>query len=101
MAEILAPIPGGGVSLTSGASSTRQSFSCPGGSYLRVWNADSTDIVYVELGDSTVEATSADFPIGPGQTVILDPANSTHIAGIASANTPIIYISPVHVHVGA
>lgn len=61
----------------------------------RVWNSGSTatDFVYIKFGDSTVEAGTSDFPLGAGESVIIDAGGHTHIACEAAANTPTVYIT--------
>lgn len=65
------------------------------GIQVRIYNTSSADLVYFEFGDSTVVAAVANgFPIGPGQQVGITIAESaTHFATIASANTPVVYVT--------
>lgn len=68
---------------------------------LRIYNSDSTNIAFVNVGDSTVTATlpsgatPGSTPIPPGQVCGFGlSVGSTHVASICSAGTPIVYITP-------
>lgn len=53
------------------------------------------DIIYVRLGDSSVEATSADLPIlGASAQTINRSHNHTHIAAIADSETATLKVTP-------
>jgi hypothetical protein len=70
----------------------------PTGSYqLRLFNGLS-DTVFYKLGDSTVEATSADVPLPAGAVEVITVKNSdndpdTHVAVIAASGTGSVYAS--------
>ena len=60
-----------------------------------VTNQDSTDAVYIKSGDSTVTATTADYPLPKdGQSTLTRNPADTHVAVIAVANTPNVHIIP-------
>jgi hypothetical protein len=68
---------------------------------IRIKNIDTTNVAYVNFGDSTVVATvpagatPGSMPIGPGETAgVTVPEGTTHAAAICTAGTPIVYFTP-------
>ncbi len=59
-----------------------------------VQNID-TQIAFIQLGSSTVEATTASMPIQPGSGVVLSTnyTQNTHIAAITATGTTTLYIT--------
>jgi hypothetical protein len=73
----------------------------PGATTMRIKNSDTTNIGYVNFGDSTVTcvlpsgSTLGGMPVGPGETVGVGiPPATTSVATICSAGTPILYFTP-------
>lgn len=67
----------------------------------RIKNTDSTNVVFVDFGISTITAaiptgaTPGGMPIGPGETIGISPPSTwTHMAVIAAAGTPTVYVTP-------
>lgn len=92
--ELFTPSYQGTVTKTTSTSSAATALNGKG-IQVRMYNADATNIVFVEFGSSTIAAAVATgMPIGPGQVVgcSIDSA-VTHIATIAGAATPTIYIT--------
>lgn len=59
-----------------------------------VSNPISGSVAFVRFGADDVEATAADFPVLPGQQVILEvPASATHAAVILDTGTGNVYFS--------
>lgn len=72
--------PGSFGSINAGASSTNRLAFAGTGTTLRVFNSGSV-VVYVKAGDSTVEATTADWFVAPGERVnFCIPGTATHVA---------------------
>lgn len=68
---------------------------------LRLKNTDGTNIAFINFGDASVTAviptgtTPGAFPIGPGETIgVTRSAAWTHMAIIAAAGTPTVYVTP-------
>lgn len=68
---------------------------------LRLKNTDAVNIAFVNFGDSTVTATipvtttPGSMPIGPGETIGITRSSAwTHMAIIAAAGTPTVYVTP-------
>lgn len=68
---------------------------------LRIKNTDTTNIAFINFGDSNVTATiptgttPGSMPVGPGETIgITRSADWTHMAVIAGAGTPTVYVTP-------
>lgn len=62
--------------------------------YVRVLNM-STGALFVNSGNSSVTATTANQFIGPNITTILErDANDTHLAAILSTGTGTVYFTP-------
>lgn len=61
-----------------------------------IYNADDTDVVFVQFGGSGVTASAtASRPIPPGQWVVADvPAGATHVAAITSGGNATAYFTP-------
>ncbi len=66
-----------------------------GGKQVRLLAAAGSDIVYVAFGASDVAATATtSMRLVPGVSeVVTIPEAATHIAAIASANTPSLYVT--------
>ncbi len=71
------------------------------GHQLRIKNTDSVNTAFINFGLSTVTATipsgttPGSMPIGPGETIgISRSADWTHMAVIAVAGTPTVYVTP-------
>lgn len=86
---------GASVSATTTTARSQLQASTPGGSGndVAVWN-DGSSTVFVRLGDSTVNATVADFPLVPNAGVILNAASATHIAAITASGTSTVRAIP-------
>ena len=88
------PSWGRGVIRTTTTSSSRIAVGL-GARVICVTNQDSTDAVYIRSGDSTVVATSADYPLPKdGQSTLTKNPGDTHVAVIAVAGTPSVHIIP-------
>lgn len=68
---------------------------------LRIKNADTTNVAFINFGAASVTATiptgttPGSMPIGPGETIgITRSASWTHMAVIAAAGTPTVYVTP-------
>jgi hypothetical protein len=100
--NLFAPKAQGTTSITSGVVSARVALTKPAAAMvIRVKNIDTTDIAYINFGDSTVVATvpagatPGSMPIGPGETGGFSvPEGTTHVAAICTAGTPIVYFTP-------
>jgi len=71
------------------------------GHQLRLRNTDSANTAFVNFGNSAVTATipsgttPGSMPIGPGETIgITRSTDWTHMAIIAAAGTPTVYVTP-------
>lgn len=59
---------------------------------VRLVNPDASIRMYVNTGDSTVEAAAAtSTPLLPGQTIILALGTHTHVAALSASGTPTIF----------
>lgn len=65
----------------------------PGARHVRICNAGSV-IVFIQLGDSTVAATTAKMPILPGGTEILTLGGATYVAAITASGSADVYFTP-------
>lgn len=67
----------------------------PGSDCVRVRNAGTAE-VFIELGDSDIEATTtASTPVAAGSVEVFGvPPGTTHIAAIAVGSTGTIYFTP-------
>lgn len=87
------PDYGTGKTLSASSTSSRvqlhASAAGGGGRSVYIYNAG-PEAAFVRAGDSTVVATTADYPIAPGIAVIVSGGNSTHVAGITSSGTATI-----------
>jgi hypothetical protein len=99
--NLFTPKSTGTTSITSAVTSARVALVPSNSRQLAVSNSDTSNIAYVEFGDSTVAATvpsgatPGSMPILPGQTRgITIGANVTHAASICSAGTPIVFFTP-------
>lgn len=70
---------------------------------LKAKNTDATNIAFINFGDSNVTAviptgsTPGAMPLGPGESIILTRSVTwTHMAVIAGAGTPTVYLTPGH-----
>ena len=93
--NLLTPKTAGTVNIaatTSGASVALG----PQGRVIRVYNADTTNIAFIEFGDAAVVASaSTGVPIGPGQVAGFTRAESiTHVAAITGTSTATVYFTP-------
>lgn len=90
------------VSITTATSTARVALTVKANdTTLRVYNSDTSNVSFINVGDSTVTATlpsgatPGSIPIGPGQTCGFSlPLGSTHVAAICSAGTPVVYLTP-------
>ncbi len=99
--NLFAPKAQGTVIATSATSTASVALTKPASAnQIRVKNIDSTNIVYINFGNSTVVATiptagvPGSMPVGPGETVgVTVPEGTTHVATI-SLGTPVVYFTP-------
>jgi hypothetical protein len=99
--NLFTPKSTGTTSITSAVTTANRLLTVSGQHQLAITNSDTSNVAFVELGDSTVVAvvpsgaTPGSMPILPGQTrgVTLAPG-VTHAASICSAGTPIVYFTP-------
>lgn len=90
--QTFTPAYGNGDSLTAGATSASLEIDSSANRPSVVITNDGDDIVYVRTGDSSVVATTADYPIlGKNQVSISKDHRHTHIAIIAPVGTPIVH----------
>ena len=89
--QTFAPSYGNGISITGAATTANAEIdSNRTRSALTVTNTGS-DLVYVRTGDSTVVATSADYPVLGGTQVSLSKfEDHSHIAVIAPSGSPVV-----------
>jgi hypothetical protein len=100
--NLFSPKTAGTVSITCAVTSARVALVPKGGFQLAITNSDTSNIAYVEVGDSSVTATvpngatPGSMPILPGQTrgVSIAGASVTHAAAICSAGTPLVFFTP-------
>lgn len=81
-----------GTPISASTSSARAAIpAASSGNYIRVVNG-TTSIAYVNAGDVTVTATSANFPVEPYGAVNLqrNPNEDTYVAVLLSASTGIV-----------
>jgi hypothetical protein len=99
--NLFTPLQQGTVSITSAVTTANVALGPGTFDQLRVYNADAANISFVNWGNSTVTAslpsgsTRGSLPIGPGQAFCFSiPPDTTHVAAICSAGTPVVYITP-------
>jgi hypothetical protein len=94
--NLFTPKAQGTTSIAATATTARVLLSKPAASMqIRIKNISTTDVVYVNFGDSTVVATipsgstGGSMPIGAGETAgVTVPEGITHVAAIASVAGP-------------
>ncbi len=86
--------PAGSLVLATSTSSSRAALP-KGGKQCRLLAVGGSDIIYVAFGDDSVAATTtASMRLVPGASEIVTiPEAATHVAAIASANTPSLYVT--------
>lgn len=93
--NLFSPKTAGTVSIAATTSSAAVALGSAG-KVIRIYNADATNIAFVEFGGSGVTASaSASMPIGPGQVAGITRAESvTHVAAITGSSTATVYFTP-------
>lgn len=100
--NLFTPKAQGTTSITSAVTTANVLLTKPAASMqIRVKNIDTTNVAYINFGNSTVVATvpagatPGSMPIGPGETAgVSVPEGTTHVAAICTAGTPIVYFTP-------
>ena len=101
--NLFTPKAQGTTSITSGVASANVALTKPAGcNVIRVTNSDTTNIAFINFGNSAAVAatlpagaTPGSLPIGAGETAGFSvPEGTTHVAAICIAGTPILYFSP-------
>lgn len=90
------PIPGAGKSISSSTTTASVDLGALG-PQVSVCNSSDT-VIFIEFGGASVEATSADFAVAPGERLTLTrPDGQTYVAALAAASTgKVIYFAPGH-----
>lgn len=95
--NLFSPKAAGTVSITTSGASQNVALGATGGGsrQVRVKNIDTTNLVFINFGNSSVTAaTATGVPIGPGETAGFTIDNDdTHVAAISSAGTPVVYFT--------
>lgn len=87
-----APLYGSGAVVTPAASSANVSGLSSALEQLLLTNLGA-EVCYVRTGSTSQTATTADYPVAPGQqAVITKPAGHTHLAHISAAGTTLHYM---------
>lgn len=90
------PQPGGNVTVSATTTSSASAIGAGSGlSQVAIKNAGS-NTAFIKFGtDNTVTATSADFPILPGEANLLTKSEAhTYIAAITGSSTTTLYVTP-------
>lgn len=91
MTQSFTPIYGSGVTVAPTTTTASSSIGDPGATAC-ITNLG-TNTVYVRLGESGVVATTADYPVYPGNQVMLaKQVDDTHVAYITAGDTGSLHI---------
>lgn len=89
------PSPDDTLELSATSTTSRVTLAPGNGANVRIVAPAANDVVFIQFGGSTVEATEAKMPILPGTIEIFDvPPGAQYVAGIcASTETGTLYLT--------
>lgn len=94
--NLFTPFKAGTIPVTTSTSSLATSLGAKVPNQVRIKNNDTINTVFIDFGVSTDTVTTSNgIPIGPGDVAgFTIPGTTTHILTIASAATPLLYVTP-------